>query len=81
MSGSATCSPSPTRIVDVGSLTLRTLPLPEETRPSQIFSVTIAGLLSATHTEASVGSTVVSTGVYDEPWDIFTGNITAIYYL
>lgn len=31
--------------------------------------------------EASVGSTVVSTGVYEEPWDIFTGNITAIYYL
>jgi hypothetical protein len=32
-------------------------------------------------TDFSIGSTVVSTTVGDEPWDIFTGNITAIYYL
>ena len=30
------------RSVEVGSLTLRTLPAPEETRPSQIFSVIVA---------------------------------------
>jgi hypothetical protein len=29
----------------------------------------------------SVGSTVLQTTVGNEPWDIFTGNITAIYYL
>ncbi|HMI93539.1 MAG TPA: hypothetical protein VK509_19335 [Polyangiales bacterium] len=31
--------------------------------------------------EASAGSTVLATSVGDEPWDIFTGGITAIYYL
>ena len=31
--------------------------------------------------EADAATTVVSTGVYDDPWDIFTGNIAAIYYL
>jgi hypothetical protein len=32
-------------------------------------------------TDFSIGSTVVSTTVGNEPWDIFNGNITAIYYL
>jgi hypothetical protein len=31
--------------------------------------------------EASAGSTVIATTVGDEPWDIFVGSITAIYYL
>jgi hypothetical protein len=31
--------------------------------------------------DASIGSTIVSTGVQNSPWDFFTSNITAIYYL
>ncbi len=59
MSGTAMWSLSPTRSVGGpgGSVLLRTLPLPAVTRPSQIFSVTVAGSLSATQTDASVGST------------------------
>src|SRR4026208_2338606 len=64
MSGTAMWSLSPTRRVCCpgGSVLLRTLPLPAVTRPSQILSVTVAGSLSATQTDARVGSTRRTTG-------------------